>query len=545
MAELLMRTESMAITEAEIAELDQVIENAIFIHKNNAAMITKLTFDSVTALTAGEARARELAEQGFFKRFKNKLTGKNRKIRAQIDADYIRAQYAAQQTIEKLAEQNLLTFDVVTAVNNKLNSLILEVDEEINYIYKNLVVFFKQTRSEIVQLERRLDVMERNVKLLHWSSTIEYQLFNGTEYEMLPDMEKIVCVANDFFQSTRGEWSTADLMLLKKTLSELGIEIKARIAPKAFYSYLADHPVLIDKLFDGISLEGMKDIEPYEGPLIKGVEKAIKLKQEERYILETVKTQLEEAGVTFTERDLQLSLVHQYLKQTAFMDSGQEADLFDFVVEMLVDLKMVNEAEGFVYDTEVLAEAEGFGYETEVLAEAEDPERIYDVVIFTHGEDKYQLIKELRRVLSLGLKETHDLVSKLPAQVLVKGTKAEADEVVAVAQKHGAAAFSKTEIEQFHTIASPVAGAFFLKDEPSMPVVPFFKKTEEYQPFVSEGQTVAENQTVAFIVTNPFLTSNEFNPRIKPGIKSKILKIVPEHKQEVAEGDLLMVIKEV
>ncbi|WP_059351791.1 ribosomal protein L7/L12 [Bacillus coahuilensis] len=252
-------------------------------------------------------------------------------------------------------------------------------------------------------------------------------------------------------------------MVLKKTLAELGLQIKQLVSSKEFYSYLIDQPLLIERLFEGITLDGLQDIEPYEGPLIKGVEKALKLKQEERYILETMKSQLEEADVLFTERDIKLSMIHQYLKHTAYLDSSYQMELFDFVVELLVDLKMVNEADGSNEDSGVYPEEE-----VEV-------ERIYDVVLFSHGEDKFQLIKDIKKVLSIELKAAHELVSNLPAPLLVKGTREEADAVLAVAKNHGAVAFGKTEIEKFHTVVAPVAGELLLKDEPNRFVSPFFR----------------------------------------------------------------------
>ncbi|SHK24604.1 hypothetical protein [Paramaledivibacter caminithermalis] len=101
--------------------------------------------------------------------------------------------------IQKLAEQNLLAFDIITAVNNKLNTLVIEMDEEINKIYKAMIVFFKHTRSDLIQMESRIEKLERNVALHDWNITVEYRMYNGVEYCDLHDIEKIACIANDFF----------------------------------------------------------------------------------------------------------------------------------------------------------------------------------------------------------------------------------------------------------------------------------------------------------------------------------------------------------
>ena len=59
----------------------------------------------------------------------------------QIHKDLVKAQYASQKLIQMLSEQNLMTFDTITMVNNKLNSFIEETDDEINNIYSVLKSF--------------------------------------------------------------------------------------------------------------------------------------------------------------------------------------------------------------------------------------------------------------------------------------------------------------------------------------------------------------------------------------------------------------------
>lgn len=344
MGELLTLPEEIIIDKTRKTEIEQTIEETIRVHEANSVMISKLTLDSVTALTASKSRANELAEQGFLKRHWHQLTGKNKKIRAQIDIDIANVQYASQQTIQQLANQNLLTFDLVTAVNNKLNTLVTEVDSEINELYHMLGLFFKQVRSNIVQLDNKIAKVERNVDLLHWNATIEYQLYDGVEYGNLATEEKISCIVNDFLHKTEGNWSTADLMLLKSTLAELGLPIQEMISATAYYRYLIENPSLIERLFAGISLENSPTIDVYEAPVAKGVEKIMKLQTTEQYVLQTVTEQLDQMKVPYNNRDITLSLIHNYLKHKAFMNTEVQLNTFDFVLELLVNLKMINES---------------------------------------------------------------------------------------------------------------------------------------------------------------------------------------------------------
>jgi large subunit ribosomal protein L7/L12 len=72
----------------------------------------------------------------------------------------------------------------------------------------------------------------------------------------------------------------------------------------------------------------------------------------------------------------------------------------------------------------------------EAPAEAEQDE--FDVVLTGAGEKKIQVIKEVRALTSLGLKEAKDLVDAAPKPVLEKVSKEDAEK--AKAQLEGAGA---------------------------------------------------------------------------------------------------------
>lgn len=87
------------------------------------------------AVNAGKNRANELCRQGFCKNLLGNITGKNRKIRGEIDRDFAASQRASIKMIQKLAEHNKLTFEMIKNINLKLNCLVNEIDENsIRYI---------------------------------------------------------------------------------------------------------------------------------------------------------------------------------------------------------------------------------------------------------------------------------------------------------------------------------------------------------------------------------------------------------------------------
>ena len=70
-------------------------------------------------------------------------------------------------------------------------------------------------------------------------------------------------------------------------------------------------------------------------------------------------------------------------------------------------------------------------------AEAEEKSD-YDVILTSGGEKKIQVIKEVRTLTNLGLKEAKDLVDSAPKPVLEKVSKADAEKAKAALEAAGA-----------------------------------------------------------------------------------------------------------
>jgi large subunit ribosomal protein L7/L12 len=71
-------------------------------------------------------------------------------------------------------------------------------------------------------------------------------------------------------------------------------------------------------------------------------------------------------------------------------------------------------------------------------AEVEEEKDEFDVVLTGAGDKKIQVIKEVRSLTSLGLKEAKDLVDSAPKPVLEKIAKEQADEAKAKLEAVGA-----------------------------------------------------------------------------------------------------------
>jgi len=71
-------------------------------------------------------------------------------------------------------------------------------------------------------------------------------------------------------------------------------------------------------------------------------------------------------------------------------------------------------------------------------AAAAEEKTDFDVILTSGGDKKIQVIKEVRTLTSLGLKEAKDLVDGAPKPVLEKVSKADADKAKAALEAAGA-----------------------------------------------------------------------------------------------------------
>ena len=71
-------------------------------------------------------------------------------------------------------------------------------------------------------------------------------------------------------------------------------------------------------------------------------------------------------------------------------------------------------------------------------AEAPAEQTQFDVILTSAGQAKLQVVKAVKEITGLGLKEAKDLVDKAPAPVKEKITKAEAEQVKAQLEEVGA-----------------------------------------------------------------------------------------------------------
>ena len=319
----------------EQTELEKQIDHVIAAHKNNRREINRLVFECTSALTAADDASHELASKGFFSRFIGAITGSNKRLQDKINRNMRAAQYASQVTMQKLAEQNLMTVDLLTAVNNKLNAPIDAVNEKFKEQFVILEKFILKTRGDMISLSLRMDKVEWNVKLLNWQASVESLKLNGVEYSDLDDTGKIVCLARDFYDLTGGNWTTSDL-LLKAAMGQIGMAPKKEMNIFDTLKTIADTPVLQEKL---LNHHGIKPISDPSYLISMGtLEKLNTLADKDRYLVDVMAANYKSHGVAMGADEIRGDLAKDYMRQQANVNLNTNVGAYDFLLDLLYNL---------------------------------------------------------------------------------------------------------------------------------------------------------------------------------------------------------------
>ena len=355
----------------EQTELEKQIDHVIAAHKNNRREINRLVFECTSALTAADDASHELASKGLFSRFIGAITGSNKRLQDKINRNMRAAQYASQVTMQKLAEQNLMTVDLLTAVNNKLNASIDAVNEKFKEQFVALGKFILKNRGDMISLSLRMDKVEWNVKLLTWQASVEYLKLNGVEYSDLDDTGKIVCLARDFYDLTGGNWTTSDLLLLKAAMGQIGMAPKKEMNIFDTLKTIADTPVLQEKL---LNHHGIKPISDPSYLISMGtLEKLNALADKERYVVDIVVANYKNHGVTIGADEIRGDLAKDYMRQQANVNLNTHVGAYDFLLDLLYNLSE--------------STAEG-------LLQGKDDKDLMNLFLTDHTEKAYEQIRE-------------------------------------------------------------------------------------------------------------------------------------------------------
>ena len=378
MNELKLIDESL-ITLDERNEISAEIDSVIAGCGNNRQEINRLAFAGIACLTEAEEKQTALNNKTGLQRFIGSITGTNHKLEKTIGGNLVKAQYAAQQALIKLAEQNEMSFELIATVNNKLNCQVMRIDSEIdgvkqdvNNIYRGLNGFLKTYQSQLVQTEFRLKKLEGEVELLKWAQSIEYQMLDGIPYSELDDNAKTGCLIRDFYEKSHGHWDLSDLRLLKSTLKDIGLSPNDEINYMDALVAIHDHKLLEDEL-SGKSIGGDEYV-PLTATVV--LDKLNRLETDERNLVSFCKRHIDKR---FTDKEIRNELVELYLKDELAANVNSSVSRFDFILELLFNLSEMNRSDPGDLLQRGLAYENGDGVEQN----------------FTHAADLYKQAADL------------------------------------------------------------------------------------------------------------------------------------------------------
>ena len=276
-----------------------------------------MVFECTASLSEAEQAVQKSENKGWFQRLLGNITGSNKRLQDKVNRELIIAQYRSQITLEQIAEQNLMTLDLVAAVNNKLNASIKANNEKFKKRYALISKFFLTNRNDIIHLNLRLKEVEKNIQLLNWQNSVEYLNFEGEEYSELDDVSKLVCLAADFYEITQGKWTTSDLMLLKAAMVQVD--------------------VLTDEKFN--YFKTVKKIAQNNSLKNKYLNKFSSINSYDSYISDAVKKYLVNSGQDNAQEKLQDQIVAEYIKQSDDVNLNSDINAYDLLLEMIFNLQ--------------------------------------------------------------------------------------------------------------------------------------------------------------------------------------------------------------
>lgn len=326
--------------------IQEFIINNIDEYENNSSKLTELIMEAVASLSAGKARTDFIASQGFFKNLLYSITGQNRKIRGEIDYNYAIVKNASVRMIEYLAGQNKITYEGLIYLNNKLNNIERDLEEEIIIICKNIRESFNFILNKIEEESKRIDAIEKKVRLLEYKASCKLLEFNYIKYSDMDDIEKIICLSGDlFFEIYYNDLPKENIFVIKSILLDLNLDSNEKIKIIDLYKKLIEKPEFMEKLFfNEFNIEfniTENKIPNYITPILSGVNKIKKLNNEENYILSYILKLKNLNNETSEINEIKINLINEYAANELDFDYNSKIGIYEIIIMIINELKMI------------------------------------------------------------------------------------------------------------------------------------------------------------------------------------------------------------
>ena len=325
----LIKKESKDLKEVK-SELALCIERKIDAYRNDTKKIDELTFQCISALAEVDNAKAELSSKGFLARFVGSITGSNHKLQNKINENQTLAQYALRETLRQLQKQNVMTLDLICAVNTKLNGLQMQVGQ--------YGIYQENQDKILINHERRLKKTEKSVDLLQWGHNIQYLNLDGKDYMELNQHQKLACLARDFFQKGNVTYED-DIATLKHAIHDLKIDRREMVSYYDTLKSIAMDDLARKKLLGNVNWQNYDSVDNVSS--FHTIGKICELQQANNPKIKIF------CGIRndITPEKACNQLVTAYIRRKDQCDVNTEVSFFDLVMDLVYNLRILHEYE--------------------------------------------------------------------------------------------------------------------------------------------------------------------------------------------------------
>lgn len=325
----LIKKESKDLKEVK-SELALCIERKIDAYRNDTKKIDELTFQCISALAEVDNAKAELSSKGFLARFVGSITGSNHKLQNKINENQTLAQYALRETLRQLQKQNVMTLDLICAVNTKLNGLQMQVGQ--------YGIYQENQDKILINHERRLKKTEKSVDLLQWGHNIQYLNLDGKDYMELNQHQKLACLARDFFQKGNVTYED-DIATLKHAIHDLKIDRREMVSYYDTLKSIAMDDLARKKLLGNVNWQNYDSVDNVIS--FHTIGKICELQQANNSKIKIF------CGIRndITPEKACNQLVTAYIRRKDQCDVNTEVSFFDLVMDLVYNLRILHEYE--------------------------------------------------------------------------------------------------------------------------------------------------------------------------------------------------------
>lgn len=156
----------LKVSQSDKVAIEELITASLAEFKGQKAELEALTLECVSNISNSSSISAELSEQGPLKRLWGGITGKNRKMRDALYRSTANTQYAQQQILVKLIEQNATIMDFVAAIHKDTHTITLDIKQhqlDTNHRLQQVCLHLIEHRDAVIKLNEENERLSREL----------------------------------------------------------------------------------------------------------------------------------------------------------------------------------------------------------------------------------------------------------------------------------------------------------------------------------------------------------------------------------------------